>query len=106
MAKNKTTNWTAATCHGVVYSLPFYLLGISAEAWFVIFSTHVLIDHFRLARYVVFAKNWFSNPFLKWKDCNVTGYPNDMLPWLSTLLLIIADNTLHLLINYFSIKYL
>lgn len=106
MAKNKTQHWHPAIVHGVVYSLPFFLLDISALSWFVIFSSHVVIDRFRLARYVVFAKNWIHDRSLKWKDCDKTGYPNDMPVWMSVWLLIIADNTLHLVINYFAIKYL
>lgn len=106
MAKNKTTNWHPAIAHGVAYSLPFFILDISALAWFVIFSTHVVIDRFRLARYMIFAKNWLHNRQLKWKDCNKTGYPNDMPPWMSVWLMIVADNFLHLLINYLAIRYL
>lgn len=106
MAKNKTSNFHPAIAHGVVYSLPFFLLDISALAWFVIFSTHVIIDRFRLARYMIFAKNWLQNRKLQWKDCNNTGYPNEMAPWMSVWLLIAADNWLHLTINYFAIKYL
>lgn len=107
MANNKTKSWVAAWIHGWVYSLPFYFwLDISFEAYLVLFISHVWIDHFRAARYVVFAKNWITNWDLKWRDCNRTGYPNTMPEWLSVWLLIITDNALHLGINYLSIKYL
>jgi len=35
-----------------------------------------------------------------------TGYPADALPWLAFWLLIIADNVLHLTINFFALRYL
>lgn len=112
--------------------------------WLVILSTHFLIDRFRLARYVVWAKNWLG-PWSRMEtvgeavermkasgemprpvilpgqkidivlqrirfiaplsDCQ-TGYPPSTPIWLSTWLLIIADNTIHLAINYAALKYL
>jgi len=106
MADNKTDSIVPATVHGFVYSLPFVLLTTSPLALGVIFITHVLIDHYRLAKYLVFAKNWLTNMSLKWEDCKVTGYPSDKPVWLTVWLLIIADNTLHLIINYSAIKWL
>ena len=41
-----------------------------------------------------------------WKDCSVNGYNKDIPVWLSTWLLIITDNTIHLIINYLALKYL
>ena len=106
MAKNKTKNSLAAGSHALIYSLPFLLLKPSWTAFAVILGTHFLIDRFRLARYVVFAKNWVTQPSLRWADCSTTGYPNDAPPWLAFWLLIIADNTLHLCINYAAIRWL
>ena len=75
MAQNKTKRWWPAYCHAVIYSLPFFLLtGFSTRgqrAWLVIFWTHLLIDRFRMARYVVWAKNWIGPGNLPWKDCSV-----------------------------------
>lgn len=113
-------------------------------AWLVIFGTHFLIDRYRLARYVVWAKNWLG-PWSRMEtvgeavermkasgemprpvilpsqkidivprricfiaplsDCP-TGYPPSTPIWLSTWLLIIADNTLHLAINYAALRWL
>jgi len=108
MAKNKTKRTVAALYHAFVYSLPFLLIG-SRRACSVIFLTHFLIDRFRLARYVVFAKNWLmcgTGPEPVWKDCQATGYPSETPLWMSVWLLIAADNTIHLLINYLSLLYL
>jgi len=69
----------------------------------VIMGTHFLIDRFRLARYVCFAKNRITDPSLKWADASGTGYHKDVPPWLSVWLMIIADNTLHIACNYLSL---
>lgn len=106
MAIEKTKRNAAAIAHAVVYSLPFLLLGPSLVAFAVILVTHFFIDRYRLARYVVFAKNWITNRSLKWADCSATGYHKDTPPWLAFWLLIIADNTLHLCINYGALRWL
>lgn len=106
MAQNKTKRNSAALMHAVVYTLTFLLITKSLMALFVIGSTHYLIDRYRIARFVVFAKNWITTPSMRWADCNATGYHKDSPPWLTFWLLIIADNTLHLTINYFAIGWL
>jgi len=132
MAQNKTKHHEPALAHALVYSVPFLLIG-SWTAWFVIFSTHFLIDRYRLARYVCWAKNQILSPalvdlffgfrypgtraemeaqdddapqFQSWKDCEGTGYHKDSPAWLSVWLMIACDNTLHLLINWLALRYL
>lgn len=104
MAQNKTKSHIPAAVHSLVYGLPFLLIG-SWWAVAVIIGTHFFIDRYRLARYVVWAKNWIG-PNKPWSECDKTGYSNDAPPWLAFWLLIIADNTLHLTINYFAICFL
>ncbi|MEO1858099.1 MAG: DUF3307 domain-containing protein [Rubritalea sp.] len=106
MANNKTKNSLAAGSHAIVYSLPFLILKPSIEAFSVILITHFFIDRFRLARFVVYAKNWITQPSLKWADCEGTGYHKDTPPWLAVWLMIAADNTLHLTINYAALSFL
>ncbi len=106
MAQNKTKSHGAAAAHAIVYALPFLLLGPSRAAFAVILGTHFLIDRYRLARFVVFAKNWTTEPSLKWADCSATGYPKDAPAWLTVWLLIVADNTLHLTINFAALRWL
>jgi hypothetical protein len=106
MANEKTKRTWAAFCHATVYSLPFCLLTNSLLALLVIWLSHLLIDRFRLARYVIFAKNWITNRTLKWADCSGTGYPSATPPWLAVWLMIIADNTMHITINYVAIRWL
>lgn len=109
MAQRKTASMAVALTHATTYSIPFILLcEPSPLAWAVIVFTHAVIDRYRLAKYVVFAKNFLAPKSLwpKWSDCNITGYPSTSPPWLAVWLLIIADNTIHLLINYFALKLL
>lgn len=105
MAVNKTKWFYAAWCHATLYSLPFLLIG-RYRAVFLIWWTHLWIDHYRLARYVVFAKNHLGWPFPKWADCSATGFGSDVPVWLSTWLLIIVDNTMHLSINYAALRWI
>lgn len=110
MAQNKTKESIPALAHALMYSAPFALLTKSAPkpalAMFVILGTHFLIDRFRLARYLVFAKNFIGWPWPKWEDCKATGYPSDRPAWLAVWLMIAADNTLHLAINYAALRWL
>lgn len=155
MARNKTkANWPAAV-HAMLYSLPFlFVLRPTLIAFLVILGTHFFIDRFRLARYVVWAKNWMGPSWSRrwvyvcvahnycaeapgskcaprWADFDLVkhsgwderqfefsyrpispladcpnGYPVDAPVWLSTWLLIIADNVLHLTINYAALRWL
>lgn len=100
MATTKRKKTIAAIIHGVTYTLPFMLITLNMWALAVICVSHVIIDRFGLARYVVWLKNI---PWDRWVDCEATGYYKDVPPWMSVWLLIIADNTLHILINGFAI---
>ncbi|MEO0797183.1 MAG: DUF3307 domain-containing protein [Verrucomicrobiota bacterium] len=106
MAKNKTKNSFAAAVHATVYALPFLILSPSLAAFSVILISHFFIDRFRLARFVCFAKNWITSSSLTWADCQGTGYHKDDPAWLSVWLLIVADNTVHLTINYAALRWL
>lgn len=102
MANEKTKRWLPAWAHAFSYGIPFLLVTRSAVALLIIVGTHVVIDHYRLARHVVWAKNFLA-PRSYWPEsfaeCKATGYSPSMPVWLSTWLMIIADNTLHVLIN-------
>lgn len=127
MAQNKTKDSLAALAHCLTYSAGFVLLRPTFAAWLIIFGTHFLIDRFRLARYVVWATNWLgpiqemklAHPqtgvethFVNtcrtppWEYCKATGCPPSVPAWMAVWLMIIADNTLHLTINYLSLRYL
>lgn len=106
MARTKTRETLAAACHALVYTLPFMLLSSSPAALAVIGGTHFLIDRYRLARYVAYAKNRVTDRGLKWADCSATGFPADVPPTHAFWLMILIDNTLHLSINYGALRWL
>lgn len=106
MAREKVNKRRAALIHATVYSLPFLLLTTSPLALFVIWSTHYVIDHYRLAKHVIFYKNRLFDKSLQWEDCKDTGFHKSVPPYLSVWLMIIVDNTMHLTINYLAIAYL
>lgn len=108
MASNKRKNLVVAFYHAFVYSLPFVLLGPSFTAWAFIFFSHAIIDHFALARYVIYYYNYVFGAIsldLTWEDCNATGFSPDKPAWLAVWLLIIVDNTMHLVINYLALTH-
>lgn len=140
MAKNKTKRAWPAIVHGTFYSLPFIVLCRHAPnpavAFCLIYFSHILIDRYRLARYVVWAKNWLgawkpwyasctlydwtdnlieihpnevyciNRPVPPWHACSSTGYPPRTPDWLAWWLLFICDNTIHLAINYAALRWL
>lgn len=108
MALEKTKRWLPAVAHGVTYTLPYVLVTQSPLALTVIAATHVVIDHWRLARYVVWAKNLLAPKSYRhpWRECVATGYHESRPAWMAVWLMIIADNTLHLAINTASVVWL
>lgn len=105
MATQKTQHWWPAIAHAVTYGLPFLLITQSPLALVVIVGTHAVIDRYRLARHVVWAKNQLG-PKASRPPHTATGHFDDRPVWLSTWLLIITDNTLHMLINVGAILWL
>jgi hypothetical protein len=78
MATEKTKKSTAALAHVLTYGLPFLLLTHSISALFVIVGTHFIIDRWRLARYVVWAKNYIA-PWIRRKKLGPDGRPWECL---------------------------
>lgn len=105
MATCKTQRWWPAIAHGLTYTLPYLLVTQSPWALLVIASTHIVIDRYRLARHVVWAKNQLA-PASHRPPHTATGYADDVPPWMAVWLLIIADNTLHLVINFAAVYWL
>lgn len=95
MASNKTKNSKICLIHAVTYGLSFLLLTQSLIVLSIIVGTHFLIDRYRLALRLTQIKNW------NWSE---TGFPNDRPAFITVWVTILVDNTLHLLINYLSLK--
>ena len=108
MANEKTKYSFPAIIHSLFYTLPFLFITLSWKPLVLILLSHFIIDRFRLARYVCWAKNVVATKQYryKWNDCEATGYHKDRPPWLSVWLMIIADNTLHLIINSLVLYYI
>lgn len=108
MATEKTKRWWPAIAHAGTYGIPFLLVTQSLIALTVIVGTHAVIDRYRLARHVVWAKNQLAPRSYRrpWSECMATGYPPDAPAWLAVWLLIIADNTVHLAINTAAVLWL
>lgn len=129
-ANEKTKKNLAAFIHVVLYTLPFLVLTTSWQALLFIGGTHFVIDRWRLARYVCWAKNWLGVPKVNtttcvvagcpvkkreilwrslnrpWAECKATGYDPDKPMWMSLWLMIIADNLAHVVLNGIALKYL
>ncbi len=111
MATEKTKRSLAAAVHAVTYTLPFLLLTLDPVALAFIAGTHFLIDRYRVARFIVWLKNgyWkFEGKYIfgNFDQATPTGYRDEVPPFLSVWLLIIADNTMHLVCNGIALRWL
>lgn len=106
MATEKTRRHLPAAVHALSYGVPFLVLRPSPAAMAVIVGTHFVIDRWRLARFACWAKNQVGPRSARPAEVGTTGYPADTPVWLAVWLLIIADNTLHILINAVALEWL
>jgi len=108
MASEKTKSFYVAMWHAFTYTLPFLVVTQSPAALLVICGTHALIDRFRVARYIVWAKNQVAPAKYRYplRDAAWHGSKADKPEWLAGWLLILADNILHLAINVVAVTYL
>jgi hypothetical protein len=105
MATKKTSESYWCLYHAIWYTVPFLSITHSLIALSIIGVTHFAIDRFKLAVLITKLKNYFLGSFDSdvWKSKN--GYPDETPIWLSTWLVIILDNTLHITINHLTIIY-
>jgi len=107
-AQQKTLHSLPAVLHALSYTAAFLPLTRNPKALLTIGATHFVIDRYRLARYVNWAKNqaapkafrppWPSSP-------TDTGYDPTRPDYLAVWLTIITDNAIHLTINRLALKY-
>jgi hypothetical protein len=95
--KTKSHKW--ALLHAFTYAIGFAFIVPSVWAWLVIFGTHFFIDRYRLATYWIRYYNGVKDP-------GPFGFAADKPDYMAFWLLVIIDNTLHLLINYLAITWL
>lgn len=116
MANEKTKSSLAAAIHALSYLFPFLLLTHSIPVLAVMAGTHFVIDRWRLARWVVLAKNLALPPAENdtWQEIQApngrwdlaTGSPKERPAFLSVWLLIIVDNLMHVAINAAALRWL
>ncbi len=117
MANEKTKAWWPAWAHGLSYGLPFAVLLLVTFGWnpFVLLSmaiiicTHVVIDHYRLAKQIGWLRNQIGPKSYRfpWREGKENaGFSKDTPAWLSNWLMFIADNTIHVVINFLAVFWL
>jgi len=129
MAMNKNKKTLNCLVHVFIYTSIFLLLTTSWKALLVIGSTHFILDRFPIIiKKLIWWKNHFpTGKYPPFAMCETTGYYDDSpynswIPadwqqedkrygkprhfFITVWLYIITDNTLHLLCNYFALKYL
>jgi len=107
-ATQKTEKALPALSHAVKYTAAFVPVTRNKKALAVIGVTHYVLDRYRLAKQVSWAKNQVAVPAefrYTWEEGQKNaGYRSDVPPWLSTWLMIITDNAIHMGINYLAIR--
>lgn len=118
MAVRKVESWTWALWHALFYTVPFtvamfFVVGRNAGpgplvALAIIFGTHAVIDRYRLAKWLSWAKNvglpHHDDDYYTWAEGRKNaGYPEGVPAWMSNWLMIILDNGLHVVINAIAI---
>ncbi len=111
IALAKTRANSAALLHAWLYTLPFLLcFWPSLPALVCIMATHYVIDRYRLAAWVGWAKNHlvpFPAAWPAWQTSIGTGgYPAGTDPHIWFWLLVIVDNLMHVVCNALALKYL
>lgn len=106
MVREKGQRWLAALVHVIFYTLPFLFLTTNPVTLAVIAGTHLVIDRYRLARHLIWIKNYPWPGSKPWSECTATGFSEDVPKYIAAWLLIIVDNTVHMLINGAAISYI
>jgi hypothetical protein len=105
MVTEKYSVWLATIVHVFFYTLPFLFITTNPLTLAIISGTHLLIDRYRLARYVVWLKNYPWPGSKPWSECKETGFSADVPKYMAAWLLIIVDNIMHISINGLAISY-
>lgn len=101
LAQTKTSSSLTAAIHAASYTACFLPLTRDPRRLAIIGGTHFVIDRWRLARYLVWAKNQMAPQEHRYplKEAGPLGYGPNTPDWLAGWLLFIADNAVHLTIN-------
>ena len=105
MVREKSRRWLAVLVHVIFYTLPFLFLTTNPVTLAIIAGTHMVIDRYRLARYVIWIRNYPWPGSKPWSECKDTGFDESVPKFLAVWLFIIVDNICHILINGLAINY-
>jgi hypothetical protein len=105
MAAHKVERAGPALAHAISYAACFVPVTRDRRALFVIGATHFVIDRYRLAKYVCWAKNQLVPAVERYPfdETTPTGYPPKP-HGLEVPLMIAADNAIHLAINGWALR--
>jgi hypothetical protein len=104
MAENKTSRSWPAIAHALSYTVAFLPLSRDWRALATIGGTHFVIDRWRLAKHLNWAKNQLA-PYVNRPGHTATGYSESKPDWMAVWLMIITDNAVHLLINNWALNH-
>lgn len=111
IAQEKTRSRGVALLHGAIHAAVYAVMlvmlvpdlgPLALLALAIIGVTHAVIDHYRLAKHLIWVLNQLAPKVdrYSWPEAREHGgYSADKPAWMSTWLMIIVDNTLHLTIN-------
>lgn len=98
-AVSKTNSWLPAATHAAKYTAAFVPLTRNPKALAVIGGTHMVIDRFRLTKRISWSVNQAAPVEYRPTNLDNFGYPRNTPQGLAIALMIIVDNTTHMLIN-------
>lgn len=107
MAAEKTKHSIPAAAHAITYTACFLPVTRSWRTLAVIGTTHFAIDRWRLVQYPAYLKNQLAPERYRYSWARArkgTGYEVRNPVWLSVMLTIIVDNSLHIWINRWALK--
>jgi hypothetical protein len=102
MAAQKVRRLWPAIIHGLAYSLPFLLITRSPWALLVIAGTHAMLDRYRAATHLIWARSLIGprKSRVPWREAlGNCGFGASVPPGLAMALMIVSDNTIHMLVN-------
>lgn len=115
IANRKTSDIRIAFLHGVLYTAPFGVLmlaiaptrppaGVWDYVWVVLIFvvTHAFIDRYRLVKPLIWAINQVAPREHRYPYAEAMangGYSKSTPVWLSTWLMILVDNSIHIVIG-------
>lgn len=106
MASAKTKSHGPAAVHAVTYTAGFLPLTRNPLRLAVIGGTHFVIDRWRLAKYLVWVKNQLVPAEYRypWSQADETGNYHWQPAHVNFWLMVLADNTVHILINQLALR--